>query len=144
MTDKATTTVTSPLPAAMRKPYSIDICENSVKAFQMAAALIRQGYVPLQDRLVEVYPHGVAVMTLVLGEPTETGYADAEDAKRQALALEAAEFERRVTQEVESRIEQMKRDEAEAKRTALLQEHKRKLAELEKASAAEIAQLSKQ
>lgn len=135
------TPVTTELPVRAKAPFSIDICESSVKAFQMASALIRQGYTILEDRPVNVYPHGVAVMTLVLGNPTESGYADAEAAKRLGLELEAGEFERRVQHEVDIRIERMKAAEHEAKKAALLAEHQRKIREIEATAAAEIAKL---
>lgn len=138
----APTPVTTELPVRAKAPFSIDICESSVKAFQMASALIRQGYTILEDRPVNVYPHGVAVMTLVLGSPTESGYADAEAAKRLGLELEAGEFERRVQHEVGIRIERMKAAEHEAKKAALLAEHQRKIREIEATAAAEIASLN--
>jgi len=130
--------VTSELPVRAKAPFSIDICESSHKAFQMASALIRQGYTILEDRPVTVLPHGVAIFTCVLGNPTESGYADAEEAKRIGLEMEAAEFEKRVQQEVEVRVEQIKRAEHEARKAALLAEHKRKMVEIEKAAEAEL------
>jgi len=104
----------------------------------MASALIRQGYVILEDRPVTVLSHGVAIMTLVLGNPTESGYADAEEAKRIGLEMEAADFERRVQQEVEARVEQIKRQEHEARKAALLAEHQKRIREIEKAAEAEL------
>jgi len=130
--------VTSELPVRAKAPFSIDICESSHKAFQMASALIRQGYTILEDRPVTVLPHGVAIFTCVLGNPSETGYADAEEAKRIALEMEAADFERRVQQEVEVRVEQIKRAEHEARKAALLAEHQKKIREIEKAAEAEL------
>lgn len=138
MTAKTQTTVTSELPVRARSPFSIDICEPSAKAFQMASALVRQGYTIMQDRPVDVTPYGVANLTLILGNPTESGYADAEEAKRLGLELESAEFERRVEREVGIRVEQIKRDEHEARKAALLAEHKRKMVEIEKAAEAEL------
>lgn len=134
---------TSALPAPAKRPFSIDICESSPKAFQLASALVRQGYVFLKDRPVEVYGmSGTAAFTVVLGEPDETGYADAEAAIRQGLEMEQAEFERRVEREVEARVEQIKRDEQEARKAALVAEHKKQIAQIEAAAAAEIAKLS--
>lgn len=137
----AATPVTSELPVRAKAPFAIDICESSAKAFQMASALIRQGYVILEDHPIYVFPHGVASMKLVLGNPTQAGYADAEEAKRLGLELEAAEFERRVQHEVEIRIERIKAAEHEAKKAALVAEHKKKIADIEKAAAAELAKL---
>lgn len=132
---------TSELPVRAAAPFSIDICESSHKAFQMASALIRQGYTILEDRPVTILPHGVAIFTCVLGNPTESGYADAEEAKRIGLEMEAADFERRVQHEVEIRIERIKAAEHEAKKAALVAEHKKKIADIEKAAAAELAKL---
>jgi hypothetical protein len=133
---------TSALPAPAKRPFSIDICESSPKAFQLASALVRQGYVFLKDRPVEVYGmSGTAAFTVVLGEPDETGYADAEAAIRQGLEMEQAEFERRVEREVQARIEQIKRQEHEAKIAEQVAAHKQKVKELEAAAAAEIAKL---
>lgn len=129
------------LPASAKRPFSIDVCENSYKAFQLASALIKQGYVFLKERPVELYPTGVAVFTLVLGDADETGYADAEAAIRQGLELEQAEFDRRVEHEVQMRIEQMKKAEHEAKIAEQVAAHKQKIRELEAAAAAEIARL---
>jgi hypothetical protein len=137
-------TATSALPAPARKPYAIDVCENSFKAFQLASALIRQGYCILKDRPVEIYTNGVAVFTLVLGEPTETGYADAEEAMRKALDKEAAEFEARVAREVQARVEQIKKAEHEAKIAEQVAAHQKKIRELEAAAAAEIARLEQE
>lgn len=137
----AATPVTSELPVRAKAPFAIDVCESSHKAFQMASALIRQGYTILEDRPVTVLPHGVAIFTCVLGNPTESGYADAEEAKRIGLEMEAAEFERRVQHEVEIRIERIKAAEHEAKKAALVAEHKKKIADIEKAAAAELAKL---
>jgi plasmid maintenance system killer protein len=129
------------LPAPARRPYSIDVCENSFKAFQIASALCRQGYVILKDRPVDIYTNGVAVFTMVLGEADETGYADAEEAMRKALDKEQAEFEARVEREVLVRIEAIKRAEHEAKIAQQKAEHQQKIKELEAAAAAEIARL---
>jgi hypothetical protein len=140
-TEATPTAVTSALPAPARKPFSVDICEISPKAFQLASALIRQGYTVLRDRPVEVYSNGYAVLTCVLGEPDETGYADADEAMRKALEIEAAEFEKRVEREVQSRVEQIKRAEHEAKIAEQVAQHQKKIRELEAAAAAEIARL---
>jgi hypothetical protein len=142
-TEATPITATSALPAAARKPYSIDVCENSFKAFQLASALIRQGYTILKDRPVEIYTNGVAVFTCVLGEPTETGYADAEEAMRKGLEKEQAEFEERVAREVQARVEQIARDAHAAKVAQAVAEHQRAIKALEKAGAADIAALTK-
>jgi hypothetical protein len=123
-------TATSALPADIRKPVSIDICETSSKAFQMAAALVRIGYTFVPDRPVDVYQNGTAAFTVVLGQPTETGYEDAQVAMRAALEVEQAEFERRVQAEVKLRVEQLQRQEME-----------RQVAEAEAAQAAAIARI---
>jgi hypothetical protein len=142
-TEATPTAVTSALPAPMKRPFSIDICEPSSKAFQLASALIRQGYCVLRERPVEVYSNGYAVLTVILGEPDQTGYADAEEAIRKGLEKEAAEFEERVAREVQARVEQIARDAHAAKVAQAVAEHQRAIKALEKAGAADIAALTK-
>jgi hypothetical protein len=142
-TETIPTAVTTALPAPAKKPFSVEICEMSPKAFQLASALIRQGYTILKDRQVEIYNNGVAVFTLVLGEPTETGYADADEAMRKALDKETAEFEERVAREVQTRVEQLARDAHAAKVAKAVAEHQQAIKALEKAGQAELAALTK-
>lgn len=142
MTTAAQAFVTSPLPSDVRKPYAVDICESSVKAFQMATASIRQGYTIKESRYVDVYSTGVAAMTLVLGDATEAGYADAEEAKKIAILWEDAALQKQQEQEAKFQIEQ-RAAELEAKKTVLVEKHQRQIREFEKAAAAEIAALSK-
>lgn len=142
MTTAAQAFVTSPLANEVRKPYAVEICESSVKAFQMATALIKQGYTILESRHVDVYSTGIAVMTLVLGDATEAGYSDAEAAKQIAILWEDAALQRQQEQEAKLQIEQ-RAAELEAKKTVLVEKHQRQIREFEKAAAAEIAALSK-
>ena len=135
-------TATSALPADSRKPFSIDVLDQQRKAFQTASALIRLGYVFLADRPIQVFTHNNNVaFTMVLGTPEETGFADAQDAIALGLRKEAHEFDQRVEREVERRIEQMRIDEIEAKKAALLADHKKQMAQIEKTAAAELANL---
>lgn len=142
MTTAAQAFVTSPLPTEVRQPYTVQICESSVKAFQMATALIRQGYTILESRHVDVYSTGVAAMTLVLGDATEAGYSDAEEAKKIAILWEDVALQRQQEQETQLQIDQ-RAAELEAKKTALVEKHQRQIRDFEKAAAAEIASLSK-
>lgn len=142
MTTAVQTTVTSPLPTEVRKPYSVEICESSVKAFQMATALIKQGYTILESRHVDVLNNGVAMMTLVLGDATEAGYADAEEAKRIAILWEDAALQRQQEQEAKLQMEQ-RAAELVAKKVVLMEKHQRQIRDFEKSAAAEIAALSK-
>ena len=142
MTTATQSTVTSSVPTEGRKPYAVEICESSMKAFQMATALIKQGYTIKESRYVDVYSTGVAAMTLVLGDATEAGYADAEEAKRIAILWEDAALQRQQEQEAKLQIEQ-RAAELEAKKVALMEKHQRQIRDFEKSAAAEIANLSK-
>jgi hypothetical protein len=136
-------TATSALPASVRKPVSINVLEQQRKAFQLASALIRKGYVFLPDRQIEFYSQSNTVgFTMILGEPEETGYADAEAAMLRSLEHEAALFEERVEREVGIRVEQLQHAANEAKKAALLAEHRKQVAQIEAVAAAEIAKLS--
>jgi hypothetical protein len=134
-----TTTQTAP-EAPARKPFSIQIIEPAHHAFQQACVHIRAGYV-FADLPIELTPSGHAIFTLVLGTPDHHAVNKANESTADALAMEAAAYEREVQARAEMILADYKKAELEKQVAALKAQQARDMAALEKATAAQIAKL---
>lgn len=133
------TTQTAPA-APARKPFSIQIIEPAVHAFQQACVHIRAGYV-FADLPIELTPSGHAIFTLVLGTPDHHAVNKANESTADALAQEAAAYERDVQARAEALLADHKRKELEKQVAAMKAQQAKEIAALEKATAAAIAKL---
>jgi len=131
--------MTSPL--IKKLPFHVNICEPGIPAFQRACALIRMGYVFAQDVPVQIMPNGNAIFTLLLGTPDHNAVNAANEATEHGLAMEAAQYQRDVEERAKMMLEDYKREQLQKQVSAEIADHKRKIAEIERAAAIAAAKL---
>lgn len=130
-------------PLIQKLPFNINVCEPGVPAFQKACALIRMGYVFAKDIPIEIMPNGNAIFTLLLGTPDHNAVNAANEATEHGLMLEAAAYQRDVEARAKMMLEDYKKEQLQKQVEAEIAEHRRKIAEIEKAAVAAAAKLSK-
>jgi hypothetical protein len=136
-------TQAAPTTAAVAKPVALTLMGPGHVIFQELAVHIRDGYVPNPDYPVEFFQNGHVSIMCVLGNPTQYAIDKARESHELALAQQEAEFQRAVQAEAKRLAEQAARDELERKIAAVKADQAKAIRELEKATAAEIAKLSK-
>lgn len=124
-------------------PASIHIVAPAYPAFAQAAVHIRAGMIFHPDRPVELFENGNASFYLVQGNPGQSAIDLAKESTEHALAMQAMEFEAAVKHEAAILVERQAREKLEKQIAAEVQEHKRKIAEIEKQAAEAIAKLNK-
>lgn len=128
---------------AVAKPVTMTLMGPGHTIFQELAVHIRAGYVPNPDYPVEMFPNGNVSILLVLGNPTQHAIDKARESHDLAVLQQEAEFNRAVAAEAKRLAEQAARDELQRKVEALKADQAKAIRDLERATAAEIAKLSK-
>jgi len=128
-------------PLAKKLPFSINICEAGVPAFQKASALIRMGYVFSPDFPVHIMENGNAIFTLLLGTPEHHTVTAANEAVSHGIMMEESAYEQAVEARAKMLLEDYKREQIAKQVKAEIAEHEKKIAEIQKAANAAAAKL---